>query len=172
VKCCRKRECPAKRLCEPSRRSARRSTVPRALARVVIDANVLVSAIFGGVPAQAVSRAFEEEVCISPIVMREIAGLRKKLVDKLTLQQMLRWEASLFPLVSKMTLFKPRIPLRLSRDRKDDAYLSLARAARADYIITGDQDLLCLSEEDLARAGIETRIVTPREFLDQIDNRE
>jgi putative PIN family toxin of toxin-antitoxin system len=131
-----------------------------------------VSAIFGGVPAQAVSRAFEEEVCISPTVMREIAGLSKKLVDKLTLQQMLRWEASLFPLVSKMTLFKPRVRLRLSRDRKDDAYLSLARASRGDYLITGDQDLLSLSDEDLAQARIETRIVTPREFLELIDERE
>jgi len=128
-----------------------------------------VSALFGGVPGRAVSRAFEEEVCISPAVEREIAGLSKKLRDKLTLEQMLRWEASLYPLVGKMSMLRPKKRVRLSRDPKDDAYLSLARFSRADYLITGDQDLLSLSREDLARAQIITRIVTPREFLERIE---
>ena len=44
------------------------------------------------------------------------------------------------------------------RDPDDDRILACAREAHADYIVTGDQDLLVLK-----RYGT-TRIVTPRDF--------
>jgi len=44
------------------------------------------------------------------------------------------------------------------RDKNDLHVLGLAQHASADYIITGDKDLL-----DLSKYG-NTRIVTPREF--------
>jgi len=48
----------------------------------------------------------------------------------------------------------------VSRDLKDDKFLSCAVEAKADYIITGDQDLLVL------KVYKEINILTPREFLD------
>lgn len=47
-----------------------------------------------------------------------------------------------------------------SRDPKDDMMLEAAVAGAAEYLVTGDQDLLVLKEFK------GTRIVTPREFLD------
>ena len=47
--------------------------------RIVLDANLLVSAVFGGLPALAVERASREEVWISPEVRREWLGLAGKL---------------------------------------------------------------------------------------------
>jgi len=48
----------------------------------------------------------------------------------------------------------------VSRDLKDDKFLSCAVEAKADYIITSDQDLLVL------KVYKEINILTPREFLD------
>ena len=49
--------------------------------------------------------------------------------------------------------------IQLSRDKKDDFILSLAKDAKAHYIITADNDLLVLK-----KLG-KTKIVTMKEFL-------
>lgn len=51
----------------------------------------------------------------------------------------------------------------LSRDTDDDAFLHLAISGRADWLVTGDRDLLVLGSIEV------TRIVTPAGFLDAID---
>ena len=48
------------------------------------------------------------------------------------------------------------------RDLKDDIFLARARTVSAEAIISGDKDLLTLRVFD----GI--RILTPREFMDEI----
>jgi predicted nucleic acid-binding protein len=60
------------------------------------------------------------------------------------------------------------IRVALSRDAKDDYYLSLRKAARADFLITGDKDLLSVSDETLKKSGISCRIITPQEFLENV----
>ncbi len=49
------------------------------------------------------------------------------------------------------------------RDRKDNAYLELARAAEASMIVSGDMDLLMLDPW----CGV--RIVRPADFLADLD---
>jgi len=56
----------------------------------------------------------------------------------------------------------------LSRDAKDDHYLSLCREVKADFLVTGDRDLLSIPPEALKRNGILCRIVTPQEFLEGV----
>lgn len=56
----------------------------------------------------------------------------------------------------------------LSRDPKDDHYLSLCKEVGAEFLVTGDKDLLSLSQDKLKTNGISCRIVTPQEFLDSI----
>lgn len=54
------------------------------MTRIVIDANVLVSAAFGGTPLDAVSKAFSSgEVLLSPDVIEEIDGTIRRLSPKL-----------------------------------------------------------------------------------------
>jgi predicted nucleic acid-binding protein len=70
-----------------------------------------------------------------------------------------------------LTLSKPisiSTPVVLSRDAKDDHYLSQCKEAKADFLITGDKDLLSISQEDLNTNGISCRMVTPIEFLENI----
>jgi predicted nucleic acid-binding protein len=63
-----------------------------------------------------------------------------------------------------------RIPvsrqLSLSRDAKDDHYLSLCKETQADFLVTGDKDLLSLDPETLRKNGIVCRIITPNSFLE------
>ena len=49
--------------------------------------------------------------------------------------------------------------ITIYRDIKDNKFLELAMEGKADYIITGDQDLLILNPFN----NIE--IITPRDFL-------
>ncbi len=51
-----------------------------------------------------------------------------------------------------------------SRDIKDDPVLASAADGHADYIVTGDRDLLVLGEYE----GIQ--IVTPEQFLQILDD--
>jgi predicted nucleic acid-binding protein len=54
------------------------------MTKVVIDANVLISAAFGGIPLDAVSKAFSiGEVFLSPAVIEEIDGTIRRLSPKL-----------------------------------------------------------------------------------------
>lgn len=51
------------------------------------------------------------------------------------------------------------LPIRACRDPKDDKFLELAVSGRADYIVTGDSDLLILNPFQ----GIQ--ILSPEQFL-------
>lgn len=50
----------------------------------------------------------------------------------------------------------------VTRDPKDDAIVACAQEGRADYLVSGDQDLLVLDEYE----GI--RVVTPRRFAERL----
>jgi predicted nucleic acid-binding protein len=56
----------------------------------------------------------------------------------------------------------------LSRDTKDNHYLSLCKEVGADILITGDKDLQDIPHGALKKQGIRTRIVSPRESLEEI----
>jgi predicted nucleic acid-binding protein len=56
----------------------------------------------------------------------------------------------------------------LSRDPKDDHYLSLCKETGAEFVVTGDKDLLSLSQDKLKANGISCRIVSPQEFLEYV----
>jgi putative PIN family toxin of toxin-antitoxin system len=55
---------------------------------------------------------------------------------------------------------------RISRDPSDDHVLALAEQSGADYIITGDEDLLILKRYN------KTPIVQPRQFWEILKNKE
>jgi len=137
------------------------------MVKVVIDANVLISAAFGGTPLDAVSKAFSSgEVFLSPDVIEEIDGTIRRLSPKLGEEK-----AEILPrlwkrLVSLCTILEPAAKGRICRDPKDDAYLHLCIAAEADFLITGDKDLLVVDPRKVAALPDRLRIVTPRRFLE------
>ena len=136
------------------------------MTKVVIDANVLISAAYGGVPLDAVSKAFSiGEVFLSPSVIGEIDGTIRRLSSKLGEEKAEFLLALWKRLASLCTVLKPVEKGHICRDPKDDVYLHLCIAAEADFLITGDKDLLAVEPERAAVLPEKLRIVTPRQFL-------
>jgi len=117
--------------------------------RWVVDTNVLVSAfLWQGTPARAIELAGEKEVQLvtSRALLDELAAtLAKKKLARyvaatgLTADQMLANYRRIATLVTARQL-----DAQVSRDADDDAVLACALAARADLVVSGDDDLLSL----------------------------
>lgn len=142
--------------------------------RIVLDANILVSAIFGGIPSRAVTKAMEEgNVFLSSQTLKELLTLGHRLGKKLSLHQMISWNKLYLPLITQMHVFEVKNKVQLCRDPKDDAYLSLAMEASADFLVTGDKDLLSVSSKILEQHGLDhLLIVNPRDFLTRFDSKK
>lgn len=59
------------------------------------------------------------------------------------------------------SLSEEKLPVHC-RDPKDDKLLALAMAGKADYLVTGDKDLLCLNAHSALKS---LKIITVKEFL-------
>lgn len=139
------------------------------MVKVVVDANVIISAAFGGKPLEALVRALEDhEVYLSHPIERELQAVISALSKKLTKEQILFVQEKIQHLLSLSMRISVSTRVVLSRDAKDDHYLSLCKEAKADFLITGDKDLLSISQEDLKENGISCRMVTPVEFLEHV----
>ena len=125
--------------------------------KLVLDTNVLIAAFATeGLCHSLFELCIDQhQVFISPVVLEELSnGLHKKLkVATQIADEILEYLAE----VSVALRPKP-LEKRVCRDPKDDAILALADEAQADYLITGDEDLLVLGSHN------STKIITPREF--------
>ena len=121
--------------------------------RWVVDTNVLVSAfLWQGTPGRVIELAGEKEVQLftSRVLLDELAAtLGKKKLAKyvaatgLTADQLLANYRRIATMVTARQL-----DTQVSRDADDDAVLACALAARADLIVSGDDDLLVLKDFD------------------------
>jgi uncharacterized protein len=138
------------------------------MAKVVIDANVIISAAFGGNPLRAVIRAIEEdEIYLSQAIERELTEVFSKLSKKLTGDQITFLNERMRELAGMAKQVSISTRVVLSRDPKDDHYLALCKEVKADFLVTGDKDLLSIPPETLKKNGIPCRILTPQEFADR-----
>ena len=139
------------------------------MAKVVIDANIIISAAFGGNPLRAVIRAMEEdEVYLSEAIARELAEVFSKLAKKLKREQINFLSERIRELMGMAKQVSVSTQVPLSRDPKDDHYLALCKEVEADFLITGDKDLLSIAPEALNENGISCRILTPQEFSERV----
>jgi uncharacterized protein len=137
------------------------------MARIVIDANVLVSAAFGGTPLDAVSKAFSiGHVYLSPAVAAEIEGTIERLSPKLGKEKTKILVSLWKRFRSFCHIMEPGREVSVCRDPKDDAYLALCAAADACWLVTGDKDLLAVEPKKVPGLPKGLRIVTPRQFLE------
>jgi uncharacterized protein len=129
--------------------------------KVVLDTNVLIAAFATQGLCHAVFEVCidQHEIVLSEQILREFSSnLERKLkVPSGTVKsaiQFLRDHSSIHKI--------KKLVERVSRDATDDHVLSLASETDADYIITGDQDLLVLKRYK------RTPIVLPREFWEML----
>lgn len=129
--------------------------------RVVLDTNVLISAIhFGGAPRQLLIHAIEGTylLFISEDILTELSGiLAKKFRYPLPMIQEIQ-----DALLTQCSVVVPTQTVSIIRNQPGDNHiLECARTARADYLVTGDKQHLLLLEKFR-----NTRIVSPAAFLD------
>lgn len=127
--------------------------------RAVIDTNVLISALFwGGQPRRVVdlAAAGRFQAVTSPELLVELEGV---LAGDFGVPQD-RVDLVLRDILSYAEVVAPTQELAVAvRDPSDIKVIACAVAGRADFIVTGDRDLLALGEPQ----GI--RFVAVREFL-------
>ncbi len=137
------------------------------MVRIVIDANVLVSAAFGGTPLDAVGKAFSVgEVYLSPATVAGIGGtigrLSPKPGDEKTKILSVLWTRFQF----HCRMAEPERNVSICRDPQDDAYLSLCAAVGAGFLISCDKDLLAVVPARVPELPKNLKILTPREFME------
>jgi putative PIN family toxin of toxin-antitoxin system len=126
--------------------------------KALFDTNVLVAAFVAeGVCAKLLGRARRKQfdLVLSPFILEEFTNVlsRKFSASK----EQIRAACNLISEAAR-TVSHSSVMSGICRDPDDDQILSSALAAKADYLVTGDNDLLELDEFH----GI--RIVTPGAF--------
>lgn len=132
--------------------------------RVLLDTNVLVSAIlFGGVPRELLRHAIRG---------RFVPVTSSRLLDEL--EDLLERKFEFSPAAAAETrgefealadVVRPKEVPRVCRDPDDDEVLAAAVAGRAAAVVTGDRDLL-----DLGTYG-DIEIVTPAVLATRLGHR-
>lgn len=136
--------------------------------RCVFDTNTVVSGLLfeQSKPGRALLRAFQHgEILLSQSTLQELADvlLRRKFDRYVTSSER---EEFLEAFVDRATWVEPNEEIRLCRDHKDDKFLELAIGGNADFVISGDRDLLSLH----SFRGIS--IMTSAEFLTALGEQE
>jgi len=134
--------------------------------KIVIDTNVYISAIgFDNIVYQVLYKIIENPnyiIYLSKEIYNEISDILfrpsfdKKTHNKLTL------EAKKDFLLSMKNIAKfsnPTTKITICRDPKDNKFLELAKEIKADYLITGDNDLLEIKQFEI------TQICKPSQFF-------
>jgi len=116
--------------------------------RCVFDTNVLVSALLfdQSTPAQAFFAALHAgEILVSADAIAELNAVlsREKFARYVSEEERARFLQSL---LHEAQLVEIREKVRASRDPKDDKFLELAMNGEADYIVSGDEDLVSLDQ--------------------------
>ena len=121
------------------------------LLKLVLDTNTLVSAFFWEGNEAKLLRKIEQDkakLYITSEILKEVEEVIKrpkfdKVIKKaeLTPDQIMQKIVSLSHLV-----IAPKINVRVCRDEKDNKFLECAESAKADYLVSGDADLLSLNE--------------------------
>jgi|SRR3972149_10406119 len=135
--------------------------------RVVVDTNVLISGLLGikNSPSGKILKAMRNQKFIlinSPLILKEIGEvINRKRIVKITKMSVEERKSFLEELIERGEVSAGnQLSKIIGRDVKDDKILACAYEAKADYIVTGDEDLLVLKEYE------GTMITTPKEFVE------
>lgn len=132
--------------------------------RVVLDTNVIVAAFAArGLCAEVFEPCLtDHSVIISEHILSEI---KEKLINKICLPQSIVQDIINY-LREQAEIFTPeKINESICRDKDDANIIGTALNGEAEFIITGDDDLLILKKYK------DIEIVTPREFWERMKNR-
>jgi len=138
--------------------------------RAILDTNILVAAFFWHDPPHRLLEQVREgslTLISSPALIAELTEvIAREKFDAILIRSRTSREQSLEEVRSLAELLDPPpLPKPICRDPDDDQVLALAIAAQADFIVSGDHDLLVL------KAVRSIPILTPVEALALIAHR-
>lgn len=120
----------------------------QAAERVVVDTNAIVSGILlpESVPGRLLSYLVGHAIMIfSPATRDELLGvIARQKFDRCVAADARERAATI--LVRDGEIISPRRLFHVCRDPKDDKFLDIAHAGKADCLISGDDDLIALRE--------------------------
>jgi uncharacterized protein len=132
--------------------------------RIVLDTNILISAIgWGGKTGKILEFCIEKKLNLflsNKILFEVNKVLSRKKFDKIESKH--KKEFILF-LKEISTIVKPQKKVNICRDINDNMFIETAIEANANFIISGDEDLLSLKIYN----GIE--IINTNSFLEKIN---
>ena len=136
--------------------------------RAFPDANILISYLLNPL-AESPINTFVEAAITGRFTLLLTADLLQEftqriatkpyLAQRITTREVEQLVAILLTVAETVSPITEAIP-EVIRDRKDDYLLAYALVGQADYLVTGDEDLLVLKQVG------ELKIVTPRQFAD------
>ena len=126
--------------------------------KIVIDTNVIISAIFfGGNPQKIIEAVVDGgfHAFATPAIIEEYC----EIVDEMVKRRQGRLNRHILsPLIAKLSVIEAVSVVKISRDPDDDKFIECAIDAGAIYIISGDKDLLDVGEYQ------NVQIITAQEF--------
>lgn len=137
--------------------------------RVLLDTNILISYLL--TPKNSVIAQIVEAGILGGFDLLLPEELSDELVEKARAKQYLAERITpeevreLVDILSEVSETVPKITQSIpavTRDPKDDYLLAYALVGQADYLVTGDRDLLVLGQVE------HTKIVTARDFVEVI----
>jgi putative PIN family toxin of toxin-antitoxin system len=148
-----------------------RSLAPHAAHRVVLDSNVWIDILVFDDPATRPIRAALEHGTLAAVIdsrclneltlVLDYPQFQARAIDK---TEALAIVARLASLVEPPPLAADAPPLPKCKDRDDQKFLELARAARADWLVSKDRALLKLAKRTARDFGF--RIAQPAPFAE------
>ena len=128
--------------------------------RIVVDTNVLASAVFfGGKPGELLRLILARAV--SAVATQDILDEYQDTVDYLLEKYKGReLHFSAVPIFSAMEIIPVKNHVAVCRDPDDDKFISCAIDGQCYYVVSGDKDLLTLKKYR------HVKIVTVSEFLE------
>lgn len=127
--------------------------------RIVIDTNVVASAIFfGGRPRELLELLMRRELdaYISEEILEEYQDTMEYLRNKYPAKKV---NIPLAHITAACKMIEPKTSVRVCRDPDDDMFIACAVDSRSLYIVSGDKDLL-----EVGQYG-DVQIVTVADFF-------
>lgn len=140
--------------------------------KAVLDTNVFVGRFLARHPQSAnrvvirswlVRRQFH--LVVSREIIEEYLRIFREVLE-FDAETVARWQER-FERRRIVKKVNPKIKPMLSRDPNDNMFIAATQAAKAQFLVTNDRDLLEISAEDKLRLPFV--IVTPQEFLKHLE---
>ncbi|MBR4322884.1 putative toxin-antitoxin system toxin component, PIN family [Treponema sp.] len=130
--------------------------------KIVIDTNVVVSALFfGGKPEKLLQYAAQENV--NAVVSKEIIDEYNELSLRMTNKYPEKQKRFLLDdFISMCSVVQPSRKITVCRDPDDNKFLECATEAKCLYVVSGDNDLLDLKQFE------DVEIITVAEFFERL----